>query len=73
MHSKIKNDGQYAEIIEVSIASKLFNINIYIYKEGPSNSDNYILYEKIDNDLTIPKCYLLFENENHLSIWWQKN
>ena len=45
----IKNDVQYAEIIEISIASKVFNINIFIYQEGPSNSNHYIIYEKIDS------------------------
>ena len=30
MHSKIKNDGQYAGIIEVSIASN-YLISIYIF------------------------------------------
>ena len=70
----IKNDGQFAGIIELSIASKLFDINIFIYKEGPSDSDNYILYEKIDNDdLTLPKCNLLFENENHFSLLIKNN
>ena len=73
MHSKYKKWWPICWNYWSIYCFKLFNINIYIYKEGPSNSDNYILYEKIDNDLTIPKCYLFFENENHLTILLQNN
>ena len=48
---KMKNNGEYASIIELSIAAKIFSINIHIYLEENNNPNNYILYEKIDKDV----------------------
>ena len=46
----IKRDGEYAGIIELSIASKIFGFNIYVYIENINNDEYYELYEKIDNE-----------------------
>ena len=61
--------GDYARIIEMSIATKLFSINKFVYQEENPISNKYILYEKIDtNNNNFDKCNLLFENGNHFSI-----
>jgi len=49
----IRKDGEYAGIIEISIATKLFSINIFVYKEETSIMDKYILHETIDTDNNI--------------------
>ncbi len=46
----MKNNGEYASIIELSIAAKIFSISIHIYIEENNNPNNYVLYEKIDTD-----------------------
>ena len=69
----IRKDGEYAGIIEMAIATKLFSINIFIYKEEDPISNKYILYEKIDTDNNnYDQCNLLFENGNHFSILLEK-
>ena len=44
----IQNGGEFAGIIELSIADKKISTNLFVYKEDNLNSNKYILYEKID-------------------------
>ena len=56
----IKKDGEYAGIIELSIASKIFSINIYVYIEKNNDNEFYELYEKIEKEnQKLPIYYFL--------------
>lgn len=60
--------GEYTGIIEISIATEIFSINIFLN----SIMDKYILYKEIGTDNNYDKCNLLFENGNNFSIWLNK-
>ena len=65
----IKKDGEYAGIIELSIASKIFSINIYVYIDKNNDNEFYELYEKIEKEKQkLPIYYLLYENGNEFSL-----
>ena len=71
--NKMKEDGFYAGDLEISIASKIFNINIATYRPASSTTLSFINYFSNDENYNRDLLILIYINNNHYKIAYYKN